>query len=266
MARIRTIKPEFFTSESVCSVSPLARLLFIGMWCEADRSGRMKWKPQTLKIRYLPVDNCDIEKLTEELCEEGMIKIYEVDGGKYCQIPAFELHQVINNRERESDLPPPPIDACPRVKAEGRKEGKGKEGREGKGKEGKELSPSAQSDVREVFDFWHSTLNKTPKHQLTDNRKKAINARLKEFSVNDLKTAIIGCSKSAYHMGKDPRANPECKVYDDLTLIMRNPENVNRFMGYASRVTAEEAREAEVSDWINDSQYQQGEVFDHGQY
>lgn len=130
MARIRTVKPEFFTSESVCSVSPLARLLFIGLWCEADREGRLKWKPKTLKIRYLPVDSCDILSVANELISEGMISVYEIDGHSYCDIPSFKSHQVINNRERESVLPERVPTRDPRVKAEGRKEGKGKEGKE----------------------------------------------------------------------------------------------------------------------------------------
>lgn len=130
MARIRTIKPEFFTSESVCSVSPVARLLFIGLWCEADREGRLKWKPKTLKIRYLPVDQCDILDVSGELEAEGMINIYTANGVEYCEIPAFKSHQVINNREKESELPSRVSTRQPRVKAEGRKEGKGKEGKE----------------------------------------------------------------------------------------------------------------------------------------
>ncbi|MFW0776332.1 MAG: hypothetical protein ACN2B6_01250 [Rickettsiales bacterium] len=130
MARIRTVKPEFFTSESVCSVSPLARLLFIGLWCEADREGRLKWKPKTLKIRYLPVDNCHISEVAGELIEEKMIIIYTVDDVEYCEIPAFKSHQVINNREKASELPERVSTRQPRVKAEGRKERKGKEGKE----------------------------------------------------------------------------------------------------------------------------------------
>ena len=51
MARIRTIKPEFFTSEDIVALSPLARLLFIALWCEADREGRLVWKPT---IRAIP--------------------------------------------------------------------------------------------------------------------------------------------------------------------------------------------------------------------
>lgn len=135
MARIRTIKPEFFTSEDIVSLSPLARLFYVSMWCEADREGRFAWKPKTLKMRYLPGDDCDVNVLATELTDAGLVELYEVDGKTYAEIPSFKNHQVINNRESESVLPARDADASARVKAEGRK---GKEGREGKGKEGKE--------------------------------------------------------------------------------------------------------------------------------
>jgi len=130
MARIRTVKPEFFTSESVLAVSPLARLFFIGLWCEADRDGRLKWKPKTLKFRYLPGDSVNIEKLCSELESEKMIVTYTIDGIDYCEIPSFSSHQVINNREKESILPSRDNDAST-TRESGRKEGK--EGKEGKG-------------------------------------------------------------------------------------------------------------------------------------
>ncbi len=132
MARIRTIKPEFFTSSDVVTRSPLARLLYIGLWCEADREGRFEWKPRTLKLRYLPGDSCDIDALATELTEVGMLEIYGVDGVLYAEIPGFKKHQVINNRESPSLIPARVGHASARVKAEGRKEGKeGKEGRVG---------------------------------------------------------------------------------------------------------------------------------------
>ena len=130
MARIRTVKPEFFTSESVISVSPLARLFFIGLWCEADKEGRLKWKPKTLKFRYLPGDSVNIEKLCKELEAENMIVTYSVNDVDYCEIPGFSSHQVINNREKESILPSRDNDAST-TRESGRKEGK--EGKEGKG-------------------------------------------------------------------------------------------------------------------------------------
>lgn len=135
MARIRTIKPEFFTSEDIVSLTPLARLFYVGLWCEADREGRLDWKVGTLKMRYLPGDSCDINDLANELSEAGLVVIYEVDGKTFAEIPAFTKHQVINNRESESTRPARVDDASSRVKAEGKE---GREGKEGKGKEGKD--------------------------------------------------------------------------------------------------------------------------------
>lgn len=80
VARIRTIKPDFFTSEDVVSLTPLARLLFIATWLEADREGRLIWRTKTLKLRYLPGDDCSIEILADELVRQGLIVVYEVDG------------------------------------------------------------------------------------------------------------------------------------------------------------------------------------------
>ena len=135
MARIRTIKPEFFTSEDIVTLTPLARLFYVSLWCEADREGRLNWKLRTLKMRYLPADDCDIESLASELEQGGLIELYSVDGKSYCLIPGFKSHQVINNRESESIIPEP--QKIPRVKdASQRVKAEGKEGKEGKGREG----------------------------------------------------------------------------------------------------------------------------------
>ena len=124
MARIRTIKPEFFTSHDIVSLSPLARLFYVSLWCEADREGRLGWNVKTFKMRYLPADDCDIESLSNELIEANLIILYEADGKEYAEIPSFKNHQVINNRESESIIPARVKVACKRVQAEGRKEGK----------------------------------------------------------------------------------------------------------------------------------------------
>lgn len=131
MARIRTIKPEFFTSADIVSLTPLSRLFYIALWCEADREGRLNWNTKTLKMRYMPADNCDIEAMADELVKANLIAIYTVDGRKYAEIMSFKNHQVINNRESESIIPSRVKVASPREQGEGRKEGKGKEGKEG---------------------------------------------------------------------------------------------------------------------------------------
>lgn len=114
MARIRTIKPEFFTSEDIVSLSPLARLLYIALWCEADREGRLAWKPKTFRMRYLPADECSIEELCDEIVKAGLVSLY---GDGFAVIPKFGLHQHLNPREAASTLPSPDasLTRAPRV-------------------------------------------------------------------------------------------------------------------------------------------------------
>lgn len=131
MARIRTVKPEFFTSEDIVSLSCWARLLFVAMWCEADREGRMYWKPNTFKMRYFPADSIDIKALCDELTGRDLVRLYG-DGLAY--IPTFSRHQHINPRESQSNLPDP--DASSRVKHASARVSDVQGGREGrKGRE-----------------------------------------------------------------------------------------------------------------------------------
>ena len=141
MSRIRTIKPEFFTSADIVCMTPLSRLFYASLWCEADRDGRLKWDTKTLKLRYFPADDCDISSMANELLENGLIVIYEVEGKIFAEIPSFTTHQVNNNREAESVIParpgnPPSKKDDASFTRESGDQGEGKEGREGKGKEG----------------------------------------------------------------------------------------------------------------------------------
>lgn len=138
MARIRTIKPEFFTSEDIVSLSPLARLLYIALWCEADKEGRLVWKPLTFKLRYMPGDDCNIQALCKEILDRGLVKLY---GEGLAFIPSFSAHQHVNPRESASQLPD--HNEQPRVGTRQPRVGTGailelhpQVGREGKGKEG----------------------------------------------------------------------------------------------------------------------------------
>jgi hypothetical protein len=110
----------------------LARILYVGLWCESDREGRMEWKPKTFKLRYLPGDSCDVDTLAQELIDAKMLVLYEVEGVLYAEIPSFTKHQVINNRESDSVIPTRVKHASltrqAHVKAEGKEGRKGKEG------------------------------------------------------------------------------------------------------------------------------------------
>jgi len=157
--RIRTIKPEFFKHEELYDAEietglPL-RVAFAGLWCAADREGRFKWRPRALKSDILPFDDCDFSRVLHALTTRGLLVHYASGTREFGVIPSFPKHQVINNREKPSELPEPSeasikaaSHACPtraprvseklkHAQAEGNMEGKGKEGNmEGKTTEG----------------------------------------------------------------------------------------------------------------------------------
>ena len=108
MARIRTIKPEFWTDEKLTECSLNARLLFIGTWNFADDQGNLDRSPKQIKARVFPVDSIDCEPLLLELITQGLLIEYSVSGKKYLHVQGFTKHQVIN---RPSKPQCPPYDA-----------------------------------------------------------------------------------------------------------------------------------------------------------
>jgi uncharacterized phage protein (TIGR02220 family) len=103
--RIRYIKPEFFVDEDVTACSPLARLAFAGLWCAADRDGRVEYRPTRLRLLLLPADDCDFSALVDELVAHNLITRYSNDGKQVIAIPGFKKHQRPHPREAESTLP-----------------------------------------------------------------------------------------------------------------------------------------------------------------
>ena len=203
MARIRTIKPEFFTSEDIVSLSPLARLLYIALWCEADKEGRMVWKPLTFKLRYMPGDNCDIQALCKEILDRGLVKLY---GDGFAYIPAFSSHQHINPRESASQLPDHTTQARvgtrqPRVSTganldvhSANPDVHAQVGREGKGREIYTSPPDGVS-VKVWQDF--QKLRKTKKAPITDTAMDGIRGEAAKAGYT-LQQALETCCKRGW--------------------------------------------------------------------
>lgn len=93
MARIRSVHPGLFTDESFVSCSPLARLLLLGLWTEADDQGVFEWKPVTLKMRLLPVDSADVPALLSEMEQQNIVRRFEVAGKLYGAVRNFRKYQ-----------------------------------------------------------------------------------------------------------------------------------------------------------------------------
>lgn len=107
MPRARNIKPSFFTNEVLCQLPPLTRLLFIGLWTEADREGRLEDRPVRIKMRVFPLDTFDVEAALDSLHKKGFITRYSVNGERYIEIPKWHLHQRPHVKEALSLIPAP---------------------------------------------------------------------------------------------------------------------------------------------------------------
>lgn len=99
MARTRNLKPGFFTNEHLAALPPLARLLYAGLWCWADRNGVLEDRHARIKAEVLPYDSCDADLLLEALHASGMIVRYQKDGQHLIHIPTFLRHQTPHKNE-----------------------------------------------------------------------------------------------------------------------------------------------------------------------
>ncbi|MDY7559933.1 hypothetical protein QN366_04975 [Pseudomonas sp. CCC3.2] len=114
MARSRNIKPGFFSNEHLAEVDFATRLLFIGLWTEADREGRLEDRPRRLKMALFPADNLDIDSMLFSLHDLGFIDRYSVDGANYIQIVNWAKHQNPHLKETKSTIPErSEIEPCP---------------------------------------------------------------------------------------------------------------------------------------------------------
>lgn len=108
MARARNIKPSFFTNEQLVELPFSTRLLFVGLWCLADREGRLEDRPKRIKMAIFPGDEVNVEKAVCDLNEVGFIQRYDVDGEKFIQVLNFVKHQRPHHMEVASVIPPAP--------------------------------------------------------------------------------------------------------------------------------------------------------------
>jgi hypothetical protein len=201
VARIRTIKPDFWTNEKILSVNPLTRLLFIGMWNFADDFGRMQFAPLGIKAKVFPNDEmsaADVRDMLNELCSADLLMIYSANDKEYIEITGWD-HQKIDKRQASKipapfadgsvirGIPPTPAE-LPRTSPTPAPvmEGNGMEGKvvEGK-KETREVAPSF--DPNEFPIFWAEWPNKVGKHAAV---KALASARKRGVSFETIMTGV----------------------------------------------------------------------------
>ncbi len=115
MPRSRTLKPEFFTDADLCELPPLHRLLYAGLWGQADRRGVFLDKPRELKTKLLPYDSCDVDAMLSDLQQRGFVRRYVARGYRCGYLPKLPKHQHFHKDEKQSDLPGPEASEVPPV-------------------------------------------------------------------------------------------------------------------------------------------------------
>ncbi|MFI4957450.1 MAG: hypothetical protein ACHQAX_09645 [Gammaproteobacteria bacterium] len=108
MARIRTTKPEFWTSEQVVTCSPMARLLFIGLWNFCDDHGIHSASHVRVKGEVFPADTFTIDEIkrwVNELLSKNLLREYVVDEQGYWIVTGWHKHQRIDRPTYKHPLP-----------------------------------------------------------------------------------------------------------------------------------------------------------------
>lgn len=203
MARIRTVKPEFFRDEDLQDLEAATpglyvMLAFAGLWCQCDKAGRFEWKPRTLKLDILPFINFDLAETLAVLERGGFVVRYRVNGKDYGYIPTFQKHQRLSGKEaQEAAKYPDPCEACEppqeageqQVGSNGEATGKHPESQEGKGKERngdrEEASAVLPCPHDQIIAAYHEALPANPRVRVwTDARKTALRTRWRENAEN----------------------------------------------------------------------------------
>ena len=254
MARIRTIKPEFFTSLTLARVSRTARLTFVGLWTYCDDEGRGRAEPRLIKAAVWPLDDdygvAEVEADLAELAAASLIQRYEVDGSHYLAIRNWAEHQKIGH-PTPSKLPPPPTRRSDDVTApheilmsppEPRMsppetfslERKGKErNREAPERRGKEILTADEASVIAYYRAAHpKRLRGDPPPKLL----RLLRTALRAYPATDLCRAIDGNAASKFH-----RENGHL----GLELILRDAEKIDYFLDLAGKA---ETRTLEMTD------------------
>lgn len=111
MARIRSIKPEFWDDETLAKISRDARLCYIGLWNHSDDYGVVRGKVVWLRSKLFPYDEdlslADMRRWISELQDGHWIVPFDSNGELYFFIPNFLKHQNINRPSSHRNPEPP---------------------------------------------------------------------------------------------------------------------------------------------------------------
>ena len=227
MARIRTIKPEFWRSPDVMELDNFQKLLFIGLWNLADDEGRGVFSPEAIAADLFLTEYSlsphgvltDVSNAFVMYSELDMVQLYSVGRRKYFQVQNWGKHQKIN-RPTPSKFPAPDQGVCivqceviedaldthgglteDSVRTHDRNREQGTGNRE----QGTNTSSKKRNDYPADFEEWYTIY---PRHVGKADALKAWKAATKKISRDDLNEATLRWAQAYEASGKDPNYIP----------------------------------------------------------
>jgi hypothetical protein len=181
VARIRSLKPEFFRNEQLAELPYSDRLLFAGLWTQADKAGRLEDRPKRLKGELFPYDDLNVDEALGRLANARLIVRYEGNGQRLIAIPTWGKHQQPHVREADSILPAPDgmvLAPCKPQSSRSDQEGKGadpdQEGKETRARERFERFWAAYPRKVGKDAAWAIWQRRSPGDDLTDQMVAAV--------------------------------------------------------------------------------------------
>jgi len=116
MARIRSIKPDFFTSETIAALPLSARLTFIGLWTYVDDNGVGVNNELLITAAIWPLERDNLETLSRtrediaSLSRAGLVTLYSDSRKTYLYVTSWDEHQKVDHPRkprypRPSEIP-----------------------------------------------------------------------------------------------------------------------------------------------------------------
>ena len=100
--RIRSIRPEFWSSTDIAALPWETRLIFIGIWSYVDDNGVGRDVEKLIQSDLFPLEDdthgalMQVAGALKQLETGGQITRYSVDGKPYLHVTSWDKHQLIN--------------------------------------------------------------------------------------------------------------------------------------------------------------------------
>ena len=194
LARIRYLKPDFFKDEDLAELPFQTRLFYAGLWCLADREGRLEDRPKRLKAEIFPYEKADTEDMLQSLAKpktsgNPYILRYEADGFRCIQILSWSRHQKPHHTEKDSFLPPIPPSLLNTKGMGNLNQLEASAGLNNVPLTVKNTLKTKHDEAKEVINHLNSKTGKS--FRITDSNLKFVLSRLSDgFSLSELKNVI----------------------------------------------------------------------------